>query len=81
MAYELESCQCSPDVVDDYRDPNLCKLCCKRPGEGQPCRSSFEWNIPPYDVPDLMAKPGMPCNDYKGYCDVFHRCREVRQWF
>ena len=24
-----------------------------------------------------MAKPGTPCNDYKGYCDVFHRCREV----
>ena len=20
---------------------------------------------------------GTPCNDYRGYCDVFHRCRGV----
>ena len=39
--------------------------------------SSFEWNLPPYDVPNLMAKPGMPCNNYRGYCDVFKKCREV----
>ena len=31
----------------------------------------------PFDVPDMNAKPGTPCNDYKGYCDVFQKCREV----
>lgn len=25
------------------------------------CKSSFEWNSPPYDVPDLLSKPGTPC--------------------
>lgn len=39
--------------------------------------SSFEWNAPPYDVPDAHAKAGTPCNNYNGYCDVFQRCREV----
>lgn len=40
-------------------------------------RSSFDWNSPPYDIPNMFAKPGTPCNDYIGYCDVFQRCREV----
>lgn len=40
-------------------------------------RSSFQWNEAPYDVPDMFAKPGTPCNDYNGYCDVFKKCREV----
>ena len=40
-------------------------------------RSSFEWNTPPYDVPDMHAKPGTACDNNYGYCDVFQRCREV----
>lgn len=31
----------------------------------------------PYDVPDMYSKPGTPCNNYNGYCDVFQKCREV----
>lgn len=42
-----------------------------------PLRSSFQWNEAPYDVPNMFAKPGTPCNDYNGYCDVFKKCREV----
>jgi hypothetical protein len=54
-----------------------CELCCKKPGENQPCISSFQWNEKPNDIPNLYAKPGSPCNDYNGYCDVFQNCREV----
>ncbi|KRT83873.1 hypothetical protein AMK59_4262, partial [Oryctes borbonicus] len=25
----------------------------------------------------MYSKPGTPCNDYNGYCDVFQMCREV----
>ncbi len=28
-------------------------------------------------MPGMHSKPGTPCNDYKGYCDVFQKCREV----
>ncbi|KAJ8733472.1 hypothetical protein PYW08_001770 [Mythimna loreyi] len=72
LAYGLESCQCAPRK-DDPR--SACELCCRKPG-GE-CQSSFNWNTSPYDVPDMYAKPGTPCNDYNGYCDVFQRCREV----
>lgn len=75
MAYGLESCQCIPTPSDPKT--KSCELCCKMPGEGNQCISSFEWNKSPYDVPDMFAKPGTPCNDYIGYCDVFQKCREV----
>lgn len=52
-------------------------MCCKEPGEDKKCKSSYELNTPPFDIPDLKAKPGTPCNDYIGYCDVFQNCREV----
>ena len=26
----------------------------------------------------MYSKPGTPCNNYQGYCDVFQKCREVK---
>ncbi|XP_063989410.1 disintegrin and metalloproteinase domain-containing protein 10-like isoform X1 [Diachasmimorpha longicaudata] len=75
LAFGLESCQCIPGPNDPAT--KACELCCRLPGENQPCLSSFDWNSPPYDIPDKFAKPGTPCNDYNGYCDVFQKCREV----
>ncbi|XP_063987004.1 disintegrin and metalloproteinase domain-containing protein 10-like isoform X2 [Diachasmimorpha longicaudata] len=75
LAYGLESCQCSASPIDP--PTKSCELCCKLPGEEQPCISSFEWNSPPYEIPNMMSKPGTPCNDYNGYCDIFQKCREV----
>ncbi|KAG8235170.1 hypothetical protein J437_LFUL015476 [Ladona fulva] len=75
LAYGLESCQCLPGPKDP--PTKACELCCKMPGDDSPCLSSFDWNISPYDIPDMFAKPGTPCNDYNGYCDVFQKCREV----
>ncbi|XP_037573303.1 disintegrin and metalloproteinase domain-containing protein 10 [Dermacentor silvarum] len=75
IAYGLQSCQCKRRP----RDPvtKACELCCRLPGDDSTCKSSFEWNHPPYDVPNLFAKPGTPCDNYNGYCDVFQKCREV----
>ncbi|XP_008548211.1 disintegrin and metalloproteinase domain-containing protein 10 [Microplitis demolitor] len=75
LAYGLESCQCIPGPDDP--PTKACELCCRIPGGNQPCLSSFDWNSPPYDIPDMFSKPGTPCNDYNGYCDVFQKCREV----
>ncbi|KAK9504096.1 hypothetical protein O3M35_010513 [Rhynocoris fuscipes] len=75
LAYGLESCQCIPGPQDP--PTKACELCCKLPGENNPCKSSFAWNSIPYDIPDMFSKPGTPCNDYNGYCDVFQKCREV----
>lgn len=71
----MESCQCTPEPWESTS--KYCELCCKLPGEGQPCVSSYQWNEPPFDVPNLYSKPGSPCKNYTGYCDAYHVCREV----
>merc|ERR1711892_30009 len=50
----------------DDSPTKACELCCKEAGEDKP-----------RDVPDMYSKPGTPCNNYQGYCDVFQKCREV----
>ncbi|XP_037518150.1 disintegrin and metalloproteinase domain-containing protein 10-like [Rhipicephalus sanguineus] len=75
IAYGLQSCQCKRRPHDPVT--KACELCCRLPGDDSTCKSSFEWNHPPYDVPNLFAKPGTPCDNYNGYCDVFQKCREV----
>ena len=75
LAYGMESCQCAPNRDGGVDDTRMCQICCKESKPNSPCISSFQLE----KLPDLMAKPGMPCNDYNGYCDMFHRCREVSQ--
>ncbi|CAG2122119.1 unnamed protein product, partial [Medioppia subpectinata] len=75
MAYGLESCQCRRGPNDPIT--KSCELCCRLPSKDSTCKSSFEWNSVPYDVPDLNAKAGTPCDNYNGYCDAFQKCREV----
>ncbi|XP_064595788.1 disintegrin and metalloproteinase domain-containing protein 10-like [Liolophura sinensis] len=77
VVYGLESCQCAPEVAGDWRDPRLCHLCCKTHDPDSVCRSSYEFNDAHNALPNTSAQPGSPCNNYQGFCDVFHKCREV----
>ncbi|XP_033757369.1 disintegrin and metalloproteinase domain-containing protein 10-like [Pecten maximus] len=70
LAHSLESCQCSPTKANDWKDEKLCEVCCVY---NSVCTPST--NIP--SIPKTTAVPGSPCNDYKGYCDVFNVCQEV----
>ena len=29
------------------------------------------------NISGIKLRPGSPCNDFKGYCDVFQKCRAV----
>ncbi|TKR93500.1 hypothetical protein L596_007945 [Steinernema carpocapsae] len=62
----------------------LCHLACEKDGK---CVSSFY--LPEFkrnshfvqegrtDQHGLLLHPGSPCNNYKGYCDIFRKCRSV----
>ncbi|XP_060066641.1 disintegrin and metalloproteinase domain-containing protein 10-like [Ylistrum balloti] len=70
LAHSLEACQCSPTTADDWKDEKLCQVCCMY---NSICTSTT-------DIPSITATKsvsGSPCNNYKGYCDVFQVCREV----
>lgn len=62
----------------------LCHLACE--DANGTCRSSLE--ISQFAAgkfqqsgrtgkPGLILLPGSPCNNYKGYCDIFRKCRSV----
>ncbi|XP_071788255.1 disintegrin and metalloproteinase domain-containing protein 10-like [Asterias amurensis] len=83
-------CYCSPPATDKEDDAS-CHLCCQEGTDLSTCKSSLLY--PEMDnhtatygelepsgsstVKTLFQVPGAPCNELKGYCDVFYKCRNV----
>ncbi len=40
-------------------------------------RSSFEWNMEPFNVPDLLVSAGTACYGYQGVCDELSQVPRV----
>jgi disintegrin and metalloproteinase domain-containing protein 10 len=80
VKYGLESCFLTSDVVQDKRE--LCELACRRPGTStnHTCTSTTELVAMGLirDLEEgLSLRPGSPCDNFQGYCDVFLKCRKV----
>uniref|UniRef100_A0A3B3ZRD6 Disintegrin and metalloproteinase domain-containing protein 10 n=1 Tax=Periophthalmus magnuspinnatus TaxID=409849 RepID=A0A3B3ZRD6_9GOBI len=75
--YGLEMCTCA---IQDGKDEaeELCHVCCMEKSTPSTCDStgSDRW-AKFFNKSTKTLQPGSPCNDYKGYCDVFMRCRLV----
>ncbi|XP_077419472.1 disintegrin and metalloproteinase domain-containing protein 10 isoform X1 [Vanacampus margaritifer] len=75
--HDLEECTC---VVEDEKDEasELCHVCCMEKMNPSTCRSSAseKWTKF-FNGKIINLQPGSPCNDFKGYCDVFRKCRLV----
>ncbi|XP_047218918.1 disintegrin and metalloproteinase domain-containing protein 10 [Girardinichthys multiradiatus] len=75
--YGLEVCTCaSQDGKDEASE--LCHVCCMDKMNPSTCSStgSERWDKH-FKGQVKTLQPGSPCNDFKGYCDVFTRCRLV----
>lgn len=78
LKYGLASCFLSSDLVSDKRQ--LCELACQRPGNNHTCMATSELvkaGLMPGLVAGLSLRPGSPCDNFQGYCDVFLKCRKV----
>ena len=72
-----------------------CEVACQIGNDSSTCRGTSE--LPELFAEGIQLKPGMPCNDFKGYCDELLRCQptpeeisllhrepyqsDVSQWF
>ncbi|XP_056267898.1 disintegrin and metalloproteinase domain-containing protein 10 [Pseudoliparis swirei] len=75
--YGLDVCTCaSKDEKDEAAE--LCHVCCMEKMNPSTCSStgSEKWTQF-FNMKTTTLQPGSPCNDFKGYCDVFMRCRLV----
>ncbi|XP_038668837.1 disintegrin and metalloproteinase domain-containing protein 10 [Scyliorhinus canicula] len=72
--YSLMECTCT-STKDETQ---LCHVCCMEKHQPLTCEStgSTMWSSH-FSNTTITLQPGSPCNDFKGYCDVFNRCRLV----
>ncbi|KAJ7311314.1 hypothetical protein JRQ81_006930 [Phrynocephalus forsythii] len=74
--YRLEECTCASTDAKDDRE--LCHVCCMHKMRPETCASTGSDTWKEYfSHKTITLQPGSPCNDFKGYCDVFMRCRLV----
>ncbi|CAH2105402.1 unnamed protein product [Euphydryas editha] len=56
----------------------LCQLACQTGPDPDSCRSTADFahkvGLPPGGI---SLRPGSPCDNFQGYCDVFLKCRAV----
>ncbi|KAH9366509.1 disintegrin and metalloproteinase domain-containing protein 10-like [Haemaphysalis longicornis] len=71
LKYQFEDCQRVSGSPAE-----MCLVACKQPGSEGPCLDTCNVQA----LQPLCGKKrerGAACNDNRGYCDVFHRCRTV----
>ncbi|XP_062386456.1 disintegrin and metalloproteinase domain-containing protein 10-like [Sardina pilchardus] len=75
--YNLDVCTCAPEEGKDEM-AELCHVCCMEKNKPETCKStgSEKW-VRFFQSKVITLQPGSPCNDFKGYCDVFMKCRLV----
>uniref|UniRef100_A0A8C1TQR3 Disintegrin and metalloproteinase domain-containing protein 10 n=1 Tax=Cyprinus carpio TaxID=7962 RepID=A0A8C1TQR3_CYPCA len=74
--YKLDVCTCATQEGKD--ETELCHVCCMTKGQPNTCSStSSERWVQHFNKTVITLQPGSPCNDFRGYCDVFMKCRLV----
>lgn len=72
--YDLEECFLTSK--SGAKSDEMCEVACQRNVDMTSCRRTSEIREM-RNISGLKLRPGSPCNDFQGYCDVFQRCRAV----
>ncbi|KAH6929243.1 hypothetical protein HPB50_025210 [Hyalomma asiaticum] len=71
--YDLEECY----LTGPQRTPDeMCLIACRENVSGSVCMEACRFERMK-DFCNKKMEPGAPCDDLRGYCDVFQRCRLV----
>ena len=72
--YDLEECFLTSK--SGAKPDEMCEVACQKGNDAYSCRRTSEIHEMK-NISGLKLRPGSPCNDFQGYCDVFQRCRAV----
>ncbi|XP_050507838.1 disintegrin and metalloproteinase domain-containing protein 10 isoform X2 [Diabrotica virgifera virgifera] len=76
LEWNLEACSLTTQDHPNIDKRKLCELACQNGTDI--CRSTSEFadrvGLPPGGI---SLRPGSPCDNFQGYCDVFLKCRAV----
>ncbi|CAH0559198.1 unnamed protein product [Brassicogethes aeneus] len=76
LEWNLQACSITTQEHPNIDKRKLCELACQNGTDI--CRSTSEFaskvGLPPGGI---SLRPGSPCDNFQGYCDVFLKCRAV----
>ncbi|XP_015596186.1 disintegrin and metalloproteinase domain-containing protein 10 isoform X2 [Cephus cinctus] len=78
LEWNLTECFLTSNIIPNIDKRKLCELACQNGTDQSTCRSTSEFaHI--VGLPDggISLRPGSPCDNFQGYCDVFLKCRAV----
>jgi disintegrin and metalloproteinase domain-containing protein 10 len=80
--FGLEQCFLSSSDPERYSTRALCDLACQEKDKNNTCQSTGVWSGKEEGRmrglnTSLSLRPGSPCDNFQGYCDVFRKCRQV----
>ncbi|XP_069703411.1 disintegrin and metalloproteinase domain-containing protein 10 isoform X1 [Periplaneta americana] len=78
LEWNLTECFLTSHIIPNIDKRKLCELACQNGTDPSTCRSTSEFahyvGLPPGGI---SLRPGSPCDNFQGYCDVFYKCRAV----
>ncbi|KAJ9581415.1 hypothetical protein L9F63_023409, partial [Diploptera punctata] len=78
LEWNLTECFLTSHIIPNIDKRKLCELACQNGTDTGTCRSTSEFahlvGLPPGGI---SLRPGSPCDNFQGYCDVFYKCRAV----
>lgn len=78
LLWNMSECFLTSNIIPNIDKRKLCELACQNGNDTSTCRSTSEF-AHLYGLPDggISLRPGSPCDNFQGYCDVFLKCRAV----
>uniref|UniRef100_A0A8W7PXZ8 ADAM10 endopeptidase n=1 Tax=Anopheles coluzzii TaxID=1518534 RepID=A0A8W7PXZ8_ANOCL len=78
LLWNMTECFLTSNIIPNIDKRKLCELACQNGNDTNSCRSTSEF-AREYGLPDggYSLRPGSPCDNFQGYCDVFLKCRAV----
>ncbi|XP_014233900.1 disintegrin and metalloproteinase domain-containing protein 10 isoform X1 [Trichogramma pretiosum] len=78
LEWNLTECFLSSQLIPNIDKRKLCELACQNGTDGSTCRSTSEFaHLVNLTKGGISLRPGSPCDNFQGYCDVFLKCRAV----
>lgn len=72
--YGMDECSLTADT--NPSPDKMCEVACQEKDKPESCKSTYEIERMK-EIRGIKLRPGSPCNNFHGYCDVFQKCRNV----
>ncbi|XP_047360443.1 disintegrin and metalloproteinase domain-containing protein 10 isoform X3 [Vespa velutina] len=78
LEWNLTECFLTSNIIPNIDKRKLCELACQNGTDPSTCRSTSEFaHVVGLPEGGISLRPGSPCDNFQGYCDVFLKCRAV----